>query len=329
MAPLNVPFSRRLQTLALLVYSLLSIALLCLFGFLCAIPLFWPLIIIYIIYIYLDKTPEEGGRRWEWLRNRSIWKYFADYFPVRITKEADLDPTKNYIFGYHPHGIIVFGAAAGFMAEGAGFSKLYPGITASLLTLSTNFKIPFQREYLLSMGLCSVSRKSCKYILQSKPGRSIIIAVGGASESLNARPGVINLTLKRRLGFIKIAIETGAQLVPVLGFGENDIFDQLDNESGSFVRRFQTKLQQTLGFTAPLFHGRGIFNYDIGLLPYRRPINIIVGEPIDPPTNVPEKDHEEAVRKLHGQYMQALRDLYDKYKDVYALDRIKDMEFID
>ena len=33
----------------------------------------------------------------------------------------------------------------------------------------------------------------------------------------------------------------------------------------------------------PIFHGRGVFNYDFGLLPHRRPINIVIGEPIAPP----------------------------------------------
>ncbi|KAI9030836.1 diacylglycerol acyltransferase type 2A [Phycomyces nitens] len=329
MAPLNVPLLRRIQTMALLTYSLETTILLSLFAFICAIPLFWPLVVGYIIYSIMDDSSENGSRRWEWLRNLPVWKHFVDYFPVRLIKEVDLDPTKNYIFGYHPHGIIAFGAAAGFMTEGAGISKLFPGITATLLTLSSNFKIPFHRDFLLWMGACSVSRKSCTNILQSKPGNAIVIAVGGASESLNARPGVINLTLKRRLGFVRIAVETGARLVPVLSFGENEIYNQLNNESGSSVRHFQKKLQQTFGFTTPFFHGRGVFNYDIGLLPHRRPINVIIGEPIVPPIGISEKDKEEAVRKLHGQYMQALRDLYDKHKDTYAIDRIKDMEFIE
>jgi 2-acylglycerol O-acyltransferase 2 len=54
-----------------------------------------------------------------------------------------------------------------------------------------------------------------------------VIVIGGATESLRAHPGTADLTLKRRLGFIKIAIREGADLVPVFSFGENDIYDQL------------------------------------------------------------------------------------------------------
>jgi len=53
------------------------------------------------------------------------------------------------------------------------------------------------------------------------PGSAITIVVGGAEESLHARPGVMELVLKKRHGFIRIAIESGSLIVPVLSFGEN------------------------------------------------------------------------------------------------------------
>jgi 2-acylglycerol O-acyltransferase 2 len=55
------------------------------------------------------------------------------------------------------------------------------------------------------------------------PGSAITIVVGGAEESLHARPGVMELVLKKRHGFIRMAIETGSLLVPILSFGENGI----------------------------------------------------------------------------------------------------------
>jgi 2-acylglycerol O-acyltransferase 2 len=55
------------------------------------------------------------------------------------------------------------------------------------------------------------------------PGSAITIVVGGAEESLHARPGVLELILKKRHGFIRIAIESGSLLVPILSFGENGI----------------------------------------------------------------------------------------------------------
>jgi 2-acylglycerol O-acyltransferase 2 len=72
-------------------------------------------------------------------------------------------------------------------------------------------------------GVCSVSKPSCFNILSQGPGNAITIVVGGAAESLSAHPGTADLTLKKRYGFIKMAIRAGADLVPVFSFGENDV----------------------------------------------------------------------------------------------------------
>lgn len=147
------------------------------------------------------------------------------------------------------------------------------------------------------MGMASVSRSSCERILSSGPGRSIVIVIGGAAESLYARPGTADLTLKRRLGFIRLAIKQNASLVPVFSFGENELFEQMDNSKGSTVWKIQKKMQAMLGYTLPLFHARGVFNCklycpaftglfskaikhivdDMGLVPFRHPI-VTVGK---------------------------------------------------
>lgn len=66
-----------------------------------------------------------------------------------------------------------------------------------------------------------------------------------------------------------------ASLVPVFAFGENDIFDQVENPEGSQLRNIQNKIKGLLGFSTPLFRGRGMFQYNIGVLPYRKPINVV------------------------------------------------------
>ncbi len=45
---------------------------------------------------------------------------------------------------------------------------------------------------------------------------------GGATEALYASPGRNTVVLKKRLGFVKLAIQKGAYLVPVYAFGENN-----------------------------------------------------------------------------------------------------------
>jgi len=78
---------------------------------------------------------------------------------------------------------------------------MFPGIKPNLLTLGINFQSPFYRDILLALGSRSVSKKSCSNILKSGPGAAIAIVVGGAAESLVARPGTASLILKKRRVF--------------------------------------------------------------------------------------------------------------------------------
>lgn len=264
-APWNVPLQRRLQTLLVLLHTLSIAGLLALFFMLCTIPLLWPILLPYLLYALLSRSAIDGklSKRSEWARNSRIWSLFASYFPARLHRSEKLEPTRKYIFGYHPHGIISHGAFAAFGTEALGFKQLFPGITNTLLTLDTNFRIPLYRDYILRMGLASVSRESCENILSrggpnnEGMGRAITIVVGGARESLDAKPFSLRLVLKRRKGFVKLAIRTGADLVPVLAFGENDIYDQLDTSKHPYVHRVQMFVKKFMGFTVPLFHARG------------------------------------------------------------------------
>lgn len=45
-------------------------------------------------------------------------------------------------------------------------------------------------------------------------GRSIAMAIGGARECLFVEPGLLNIILDRRMGFIRVAMETGAAKHP-------------------------------------------------------------------------------------------------------------------
>ncbi|KAK2802941.1 hypothetical protein FQN50_007186 [Emmonsiellopsis sp. PD_5] len=337
-APLNVGLERRLQTLVVLYHTISISIFITSFFFSCAIPLFWPLLLPYLVYISLFSNTATSGtlvRRSPFLRSLRIWNYFASYFPARLHRSVPLPPTRKYIFGYHPHGIISHGAFAAFATEALGFSKLFPGITNTLLTLDSNFRLPFYRDYALAMGLASVSRESCENLLSKGGmdgegmGRAITIVVGGASESLDAQPHAIRLVLKRRKGFIKLAIRTGADLVPVLAFGENELYEQVSSDQHPLIRKMQLLVKRTMGFTIPLFHARGVFNYDVGLMPYRRPLNVVVGRPIQV---IQEHDRakvdDKYVDELHARYVSELQRLWEEYRDTFAMERTSELEIV-
>lgn len=333
-APFNVPAKRRLQTLAVLMHCLCIGVTVSLFFACCANPLMWPLLIIYLMHVLSSKAHSDGTLRYrsEWFRSSYIWELFAGYFPAKLHKTHDLPPTRKYIFGYHPHGIISHGAWAAFASEALGFAEKFPGITNSLLTLESNFRIPFYREYIMTMGMRSVSKESIVNILtRGGPnaegmGRAVTIVIGGARESLEAQPGTMRLILKDRKGFIKIAVRTGADLVPVVAFGENELYDQLRPKEHPTVHKVQMFILKVWKFTLPFLHGRGVFNYDVGMMPYRHPLNIVVGAPI----HVRQSSHvdDAEIDRLHTLYVAEVQKLWDQYKDEFLPKRTEELQIL-
>jgi 2-acylglycerol O-acyltransferase 2 len=335
-APMSVPMIRRLQTGAVLFHSMSIVLFVSCFWFVCANPLSWPILVPYLIHLSTSTAATNGklAYRSEYLRSLPIWRLFAAYFPAKMHKTQDLPADRKYIFGYHPHGIISHGAWVAFGTDALGFSDKFPGITNSLLTLDANFRLPFYRDWILGHGLRSVSKESIWNILtkggpsNDGQGRAVTIVIGGARESLEAQPGTLRLILKGRKGFVKMALRTGADLVPVIAFGENDIYDQLSPKQHPLVNKLQKFILKVFKFTVPGFHGRGVLNYDIGLMPYRRPINVVVGRPIEVTVKAKEQPSQADIDHYHELYVREVEKLYAAYKDSFAAARTEDMKII-
>jgi hypothetical protein len=128
----------------------------------------------------MDNSSENGTlKRRQRFRKMKFWKYFCDYFPIRLHKSTDLNPERTYVFGnplsqsnsgYHPHGFVSMGAFGSIGTEGTGWEQKFPGITNTLLTLNGNFRLPLYKEYLQALGLASVSRRSCEALLYGFEG---------------------------------------------------------------------------------------------------------------------------------------------------------------
>ncbi|XP_006882985.1 PREDICTED: 2-acylglycerol O-acyltransferase 2 [Elephantulus edwardii] len=316
-APFMVPLERRLQTLAVLQWTLsflmlVQISTVIFIGLL--FTKFWILTVLYGTWWFLDwDKPGHGGRPLQFVRRMTVWSYMKDYFPITLVKTAELNPSRNYLAGFHPHGVLAAGAFINLCTESTNFPSIFPGITPHLMMLSMWFRAPFFRDYIMGAGLVASDKESAAHLLSRKDGGNLlVIIIGGAKEALDARPGAYRLFLRKRQGFIKLALIHGADLVPIFSFGENELFDQVNNPPGSWLRRTQDKLQSIMGISLPLFHGRGIFQYSFGILPYRRPITTVVGKPIEvQKTLMPS---QEEVDNLHQCYIKELCNLFETHK---------------
>lgn len=100
--------------------------------------------------------------------------------------------------------------------------------------------------------------------------------------------------------------------------GEVDVWDQVSNPRGSTLRKIQERLQKKLGFAFPLIKGRGIWQYNVGLLPHRRPITTFVGTPLKLPRVMKSEITDELISTIHEEYKVALEELFNRYKSTFA-----------
>jgi 2-acylglycerol O-acyltransferase 2 len=111
-------------------------------------------------------------------------------------------------------------------------------------------------------------------------------------------------------GFVRLAIQSGASLVPVVVLGEVDsLYNLID------LPLLQAWTYKKLGFPVPyLVVGR----WGLSPLPRATGLKFVVGEPIAPPAYTPGAQvPQEQVDALHQQFYKATVALFLKHKDTF------------
>ncbi|KAJ3665002.1 hypothetical protein Zmor_000524 [Zophobas morio] len=274
---------------------------------------FWWVSLAYLVWMYYDKdTPDLGGRSLSWIQKNKVWSYPTAYYPVNLALAPgfNLDPKRNYLFCFFPHGIIPNAIYVGLTSGACEFQRMYPQFQVQIALLRILLFTPFWREVLMGMGLVSCTAKSLNHLL-SRPegGRIVLLSPGGAMEAYYGRPQKYTFLIKDRKGFIKMALRHGSPLVPVIAFGEPDLFDQIINEK---IRPIQEFIRKYVGIAPIIFYGTGfIFRY--GLVPRKVPLTCALGKPIE--VEKVENPTNEEINSLHAKFVQELKDLFDLYKD--------------
>ncbi|XP_053686768.1 diacylglycerol O-acyltransferase 2-like, partial [Sabethes cyaneus] len=229
------------------------------------------------------------------------------------------------------------GCFLNFATDTTGFPNQFPGIRSRVVTLDFHLLVPFFRELIFSWGAASCSEQSIINLVQAPndpsdarnsdgyTSNAAVIIVGGAAESLHCRPNNYRLVLKKRRGFCRIALKTGTPIVPVINFGELDLYDQASNPPGSLVRRFQEKFKATTGIAPVAFVGRGFFQYSFGMIPRRKPINTVIGAPVEV-TKI-DNPSKEDIEALHERFCVALEHLFESHKSNY-IEKYEDVKLI-
>lgn len=232
------------------------------------------------------------------------------YFPVKVVYEDKdaLHSGRPYIIGYEPHSVLPQGICA--FCEHAPPGSLPPGLSrVRILVSSAGFWAPVMRHLWWWLGCRPASRAVMKALLNK--GTTVALCPGGVRECIYMRAGTEVAYLKRRQGFVRLALQHGVPLVPVFAFGQSNLYGYIrlffDFPRGVVPRSAWARFTRRIGFVPMFVWGRWGT-----AIPRREPLIIVVGAPIEVP-HTPEPSME-LVEEYLGKFIHALEALFEKHK---------------
>ena len=200
---------------------------------------------------------------------------------------------------WHPHGLL---------AVTPGIHNAYritsPEYKPTKFAVANIFHLfPFVRDWMKITHAISADYPAIKKTLADE---SVSIVLGGAKEMHLSNGKNLKLVIRERTGVFKLALQTGTPLVPILTYGESELFPTLDN---SFYACFREFVYDMWKLPAPLPTITSVENWLAlwdGPLPQ---VTSYLGKPvyvkkIENPTSA-------HIEKLRGIYIQRVQDLFD------------------
>lgn len=244
-----------------------------------------------------------------WFMAYSI-KAFEEFLPVKVLCEdgGSFGDDGPYMIAYEPHGVLPQGMCTFCHVEKPAGMKIPKNLDGAAILVSDGiFYIPLLRHLFWWLGCRPVSRSSMECLLDG--GSSVALCPGGVHECLLMEQCVECVYLKRRRGFIHLAMQKGASIVPCFGIGQSDLYKYwrplYDPPTRSFARHMFTRLSRSLGFAPMLAWGQ----YGTPV-PYRNQLTIVIGRPIKMP-RIPDIQLDDArVEEMLGAFIDKLRHVH-------------------
>eukprot|EP01055_Gregarina_sp_Pseudo9_P000406 Gregarina_sp_Pseudo_9__405@NODE_1265_length_1731_cov_34_382979_g746_i1_p1_GENE_NODE_1265_length_1731_cov_34_382979_g746_i1NODE_1265_length_1731_cov_34_382979_g746_i1_p1_ORF_typecomplete_len359_score38_44DAGAT/PF03982_13/2_7e43COX1/PF00115_20/0_04_NODE_1265_length_1731_cov_34_382979_g746_i1351078 len=227
----------------------------------------------------------------------SVALYFDAELHFEQPRQEYTDHHKPIIFLCYPHGTISYGG----WSLGA-LSCLRPFVSAVVDILCV---MPVLRQFFTGFNICSGSRRNLKKQL-TKHKRDVVLYPGGMAELFLSDPDKEQLYFNNRKGCIKLALETGSDIVVVYLFGNTQVYRLWGSALCTKVSRF-------LRSSITIFWGR------FGLIPHKTRLVAVTGEVIELPdfSSNPNEITSEVLDKQHGRVKSDIQRVYDSYRHLH------------
>jgi len=206
---------------------------------------------------------------------------------------------KQYIYSFHPHGLFTI---SHYLHIGTPFTdwkdKNIKGTALHIL-----WWLPFGKELTETYKFVQSNYNTMKQVLEND--KSLSVTLGGVKEMPLSRDNKITLNIAKRRGIFKMALETGTTLVPIIVYGENDIYKISKSRILSFINNFF--LNYNIYFPIPTLDSclKWLTLFD---KPLDEPVKTYVGEPI--PVTKKDNPTDSDINELREIYFTGLRKLY-------------------
>jgi len=235
----------------------------------------------------------------------AMYKYFSYRLVWTGNLRQKAQEIRSWIGAGVPHGVMPF---ANLLSTPAINSVSFLPSAFFGAPASVVFHTPFLRYFLLFGPVCNVSKQSLMRKLDG--GDCVGLVSDGIAGIFRCNEEDETVFLKERKGLAKLALRTGAPVLPAYSLGNTAAFSCW-YDSWGIMERLSRKVQ------ASVFVYWGRFGLPI---PRRTPICLLVGEPVIPPhgkksvskRSEPTKDQ---INQFHAKLLQVIEDTFDCHKD--------------
>lgn len=202
---------------------------------------------------------------------------------------------RSCLFVGAPHGVVSFGGICAGADADPRFNSLVTAAAGAVLAT------PIVKHVVGVFGLIDASAPSLtKHLARGGVEGSVVLYAGGIAELFKCSTTEERLYLKARKGFIKLALRTGADVIPQYFFGNTSVLSIIQNR---FLETLSRKYQVSL----TIFWGRW------GLpIPRQHKIMYVRAPPMGMPHI--KNPTDEDVDKWHKKYMDEISRIFEKYK---------------
>eukprot|EP01041_Mallomonas_annulata_P003197 gene3197-6308_t len=235
---------------------------------------------------------------WTTFTRSWIFKLWIKYFNMEFESTVQLEKDKKYICFEFPHGIFPMGQFLSVYAV----QDLFPGHTVCGTGADIIFKFPIMRHIMAWTGTVPASRKNIKKIFDQ--GHYAAVIPGGIAEMYVTNDETEKIYFKKRQNTIKVAIQEGANIIPLFFFGNSKLFHVVNGQgSDSMIARWSRRMRTSI----MLFYGRHYLP-----VPFRHPLKMVTGDIVTVTQN--DNPSDEDILEVQNRVIASIEKLYKEKK---------------